>query len=79
MVIKGQDRGRVAQVIDYLHDKSIYAIRINYNGYIRFVTSEHLQIASQNEKKKDKKLHNREPQLDGHEKSVLNSFLYEIH
>jgi len=79
MVITGQDRGRVAQVIDYLHDKSIYAIRINYNGYTRFVASENLRIATQNEKKKDKKLHNHELQLDRHQKSVLNGFLYEIH
>ncbi len=79
MVITGQDRGRVAQVIDYLHDKSIYAIRINYNGYTRFVASENLRIATQNEKKEDKKLHNHELQLDRQQKSVLNGFLYEIH
>lgn len=79
MVIRGQECGRVAQIVDYLHDKSIYAIRINYNGYTRFVASENLRIATQNEKKKDKKLHNHEIQLDRHDKSVLDGFLYEIH
>ena len=78
MVTRGQDHGRVAQVVDYLHDNSIYAVRINYNGYTRFVVSENLRIATQNEKKKDKKLHNHEIQLARHEKSRLNSFIYTI-
>ena len=79
ILITGQECGRVAQIVDYLHDKSIYAIRINYNGYTRFVASENLRITTQNEKKRGKKMHNRELQLDRHEKSILNRFLYEIH
>lgn len=72
----GQDAGRVAQVIDYLHDKSVYAIMVNYNGYVRLVKKEFLRKATQEEKKKDKKTHNRELQLDHDERCWLNERLH---
>lgn len=78
MVTKGENQNRVAQVIDYLHDKSTFAIMINYNGYIRFVSSDKIRLATSEEKKKDKKQHNREIQLTRHQKSYLNSFIYKI-
>ena len=72
MVTKGgQEEGRVAQVIDYLHDKSIYAIRINYNGYVRFEKKEFLRKATKKEKNKDKKEHNQELQLDHYDRAYL--------
>ena len=77
MITKGgQEEGRIAQVIDYLYDKSVYAIRINYNGYIRFVKKEFLRKATQEEKKKDKKNHNKEPQLDQYERQWFNQMRY---
>ncbi len=72
MIAKGaQDGGRVAQVIDYLHDKSIYVIMVNYNGYVKFVKPEVLRKATQEEKKKDKKIHNKELQLDRYDRARL--------
>lgn len=74
MVTKGgQEEGRIAQVIDYLHDKSVYAIMINYNGYVRFEKKEFLRKATQAEKNKDKKQHNKELQLDQYEREWFNS------
>ena len=74
MVTKGgQEEGRIAQVIDYLHDKSVYAIMINYNGYVRFEKKEFLRKATQSEKNKDKKQHNKELQLDQYDREWFNS------
>lgn len=79
MVTKGgQEEYRVAQVIDYLHDKSVYAIRINYNGSLRFEKRKFLRKATQEEKKKDKKEHNKEPQLDQYERAQLNDMLHKL-
>jgi hypothetical protein len=65
MVTKGgKDEGRVAQVIDYSCNKSVYAIMMNYNGYVCFEKKEFLRKATQEEKNKDKKKHNKELQLD---------------
>lgn len=77
MVIGGQDRGDVAQVIDYLHDKSVFAIILNNNGYIRVVSSDKLRIATKDEKKNDKKRHNRELQLDQYQRAYLNKLRYD--
>ena len=55
MVTKGENQNRVAQVIDYLHDKSTIAIMVNYNGYIRFVSSDKIRLATPEEKKKRQK------------------------
>jgi len=77
MVCGGQDKGRIAQVIDYLHDKSFYAIMLNYNGYVRFVTAEQLRKPTKQEKSKDKKQHNRELQMDRYEKAYFIGLLYE--
>jgi|TARA_Y100000389_G_C17353250_1_gene459639 formyltetrahydrofolate hydrolase len=72
----GSEPGRVAQVIDYLYDKSVYAIRINYNGYVRFEKKQFLRKATQEEKNKDKKEHNKELQLNRHERAHLNTLRY---
>jgi len=76
MVTSGQDVGRIAQVIDFLHDKSTYAIMINYNGCMRFISRNNLRIPTKQEKNKDKKQHNRELQLDREQRAFLNSFIY---
>lgn len=78
MITKGQDKNRVAQVVDYIYDKSAVAIMVNYNGYIHFVSNDKIRIATTEEKKKDKKQHNREVQLTRDQKSYLNSFIYKI-
>ena len=54
MITKGENQNRVAQVVDYLYDKSAFAIMINYNGYIRFVSSDKIRLAKSEEKKKTK-------------------------
>ena len=78
---KGTGEGRIGQVIDYLPDKSgtkiFCAIRLNYNGQVLFIESQSLRIPSQEEKKKDKKLHNCELQLDKYERSRFNILRYE--
>ena len=78
---RGTGEGRIGQVIDYLSDKSgtkmFCAIRLNYNGQVLFVENHSLRIPSQEEKKKDKKLHNRELQLDKYERSRFNILRYE--
>tara|TARA_Y100000768_G_scaffold388920_1_gene388718 strand:+ start:3543 stop:3785 length:243 start_codon:yes stop_codon:yes gene_type:complete len=78
MITKGENQNRVAQVVDYLYDKSAFAIMINYNGYIRFVSSDKIRLATSEEKKKDKKQHNRELQLTRDQKSYLNELIYKI-
>ena len=67
-----QDAGKVAQVIDYLDDRSMYAIMLNHNGAVRYEKQEFLRKATPEEKKKDKKLHSRELQLDQYEQTWLN-------
>jgi hypothetical protein len=76
MITKGQETGRIAQVIDYLHDKSVYAVMINYNGYVRFVKTEFLRKPTKQEKNKDKKQHNLELQLDRYQRTHFNGLIY---
>lgn len=76
MITKGQEAGRIAQVIDYLHDKSVYAVMINYNGYVRFVKTEFLRKPTKQEKNKDKKQHNLELQLDRYQRAYFNDLIY---
>mgnify|MGYP001411878897 CR=1 FL=1 len=76
MITGGQDRGRLAQIVDYLHDKSFYAVILNYNGYIRFVKRELLRSPTKQEKNKDKKQHNRELQLERSQRTYFNELLY---
>lgn len=78
MITNGQEQGRIAQVIDYLHDKSVYAVMINYNGYVRFVKREYLRKPTKQEKNKDKKQHNLEIQLDKYQRAYFNDLIYKI-
>ena len=76
MVTKGQDAGRIAQVVDYLHDRSVYAVMVNYNGYVQFVKSDFLRKPTKQEKNKDKKQHNLELQLDRYQRAYFNGLIY---
>tara|TARA_Y100000992_G_C21271535_1_gene497208 strand:- start:422 stop:679 length:258 start_codon:yes stop_codon:yes gene_type:complete len=78
IITNGQEQGRIAQVIDYLHDKSVYAVMINYNGYVRFVKREDLRKPTKQEKQKDKKQHNLEIQLDKYQRAYFKGLIYNI-
>lgn len=81
IMTKGQGANRIGQVIDYLTNntncKTVYAVRLNYNGQVLFLESKWLRKPNQQEKNKDKKLHNREIQLEKYERSVLEMMRYE--
>ena len=78
IITNGQEQGRIAQVIDYLHDKSVYAVMINYNRYVRFVKREDLRKPTKQEKQKDKKQHNLEIQLDKYQRAYFKGLIYNI-
>ena len=81
MMTTGQGTNRVGQVIDYLTNKSetktFYAVRLNYNGQVLFLENNGLRKPTQQEKTQDKKLHNREIQLERYERSVLEMMRYD--
>lgn len=65
---------RVAQVVAVSRDGLRYAVRINYNGYFEIYKASELMIASQSEKKQDKKLHNRDSTISQTERDRLNNY-----
>lgn len=66
------DTGRVAQVLEYSVTKDRYALRLNTDG--RFTTRQANEVrkATDVEKRKDKKYHNKELTMDGLERSIFN-------
>lgn len=65
---------RVAQVVAVSRDGLRYAVRVNYNGYLEIYKASELMIATQTEKRKDKKLHNREPIISQTDRDRLNNY-----
>ena len=60
---------RVAQVIDVNGNK--YAVRANYNGQIFILDGEHLRMATDAEKREDKKMNHWKKDLTDSEKKML--------
>ncbi len=67
MVLSGADKGHVAQVVDHDPEKQTFALFVNYNGFSIFVKQHQIREATLQEKKKDKKQHSREHQLNSDE------------
>lgn len=76
MVISGPYKGRIAQVIDYDHDVTTYALFVNYNGFFILVRTNQIRQATTEERKKDKKRHRREHQLDRDQRRYFNDARY---
>ena len=67
------ERNRVGQVIDVSRNGEKYAILLNYNGFLSYVNKTNMRLATDIEKKNDKKNHNKSDILTGPERLVLNS------
>ena len=57
IIESSQDNYRVAQVIDFTSDKSIYAVYVNYNGSFRIINANHIRTATEEERKNDPKIY----------------------
>ena len=79
MVVVAVPRGRditglnkVGQVIEKSRDGQSVALRLNYNGQLLFRNKKYLRVATEQEKRKDRKEHSRELTIDQEERDILN-------
>jgi hypothetical protein len=66
------DTGRVAQILEFSLTKDRYALRLNTDGRFTTRQSNEVRKATDPEKRKDKKYHNKELTMDGLERSIFN-------
>ena len=66
------DTGRVAQILEFSVTKDRYALRLNTDGRFTTRQSNEVRKATDPEKRKDKKYHNRELTMDSLERSIFN-------
>ena len=66
------DTGRVAQVLEFSVTKDRYALRLNTDGRFTTRQSNEVRKATDPEKRKDKKYHNKELIMDSLERSIFN-------
>ena len=67
------DKGRVAQVVEYSKTNDRYALLLNSCGIFVVRNSDEIRKATDAEKRKDPKNHNKELTLDRYERAIFNS------